>query len=289
LLDEHFRTFAVDEPFENAKYPSSGEKASMITSTQVQTSVAQPHLRERRRTGQSFVVLGGGLAGLATGRELLKKGCQVTLIEKSSEVGGLARTFERDGFRFDIGGHRFHSNNPSIIQWLKELMKSDLLVVPRISHIYLNNQFVDYPIQIPGALSIFSPFKAAQMVISYLTAKVTENKRQDISFEDWVLKRYGKAFYEVFFQPYTEKVWDIPCEQLSATWASQRIGIPSMWRAVKHAINPPKNTPATAISEFYYPRAGFGMISDALHREIIEMGGTIYTSTSLTCCSPIPE
>jgi protoporphyrinogen oxidase len=261
----------------------------MITSTPLQTLVEQPHLKERRRTGQSFVVLGGGLAGLATARELLKKGCQVTVIEKSSEVGGLARTFERDGFRFDIGGHRFHSNNSSIIQWLKELMKSDLLVVPRISHIYLNSQFVNYPIQFPGALSIFSPFKAVQMVISYLTAKITENKRQEISFEDWVVKRYGKALYEVFFLPYTEKVWGIPCEQLSATWASQRIGIPSMWRAIKHAISPPKNTPQTAISEFYYPRAGFGMIPEALHREIIEMGGTIYTSTSLTCCSPISE
>ena len=238
------------------------------------------------RTGQNFVILGGGIAGLAAARELLKRGCFVTIIEKGSEVGGLARTFEQDGFRFDIGGHRFHSNNPTVVQWLKDLLKSDLLVVPRTSHIYLNGQFVSYPIQFPGALSIFSPLQAAQMVISYLTAKVTESHRQDISFEDWVIKRYGKALYEVFFKPYTEKVWGIPCDQLSATWASQRIGIPSMWRAIKHAIAPPKNAPATAISEFYYPRSGFGMIPEALKREIVAMGGIVYTSTSLSCCTP---
>jgi len=243
-------------------------------------------LKSKAGAKQNFVVLGGGIAGLAASRELLKRGCNVTLIEKGSEVGGLARTFEHDGFRFDIGGHRFHSNNPLVVQWLQKLLKSDLLVVPRTSHIYLNNQFVSYPIQFPEALSIFSPLVAAQMVTSYLAAKITERKRQDTSFEDWVIKRYGKALYEVFFKPYTEKVWGIPCDQLSATWAAQRIGIPSMSRAIKQAIAPPKQALATAISEFYYPRAGFGMIPEALKREIVEMGGIIYTNTSISCCTP---
>lgn len=237
--------------------------------------------------GQRFVVLGGGLAGLATARELLTRGHSVTLIEKGSEVGGLARTFEQDGFRFDIGGHRFHSNNPTVVQWLKDLLKTDLLTVPRHSHIYLNQRFVNYPIQFPGALAIFSPAKAAHMVASYLSAKVTERNRQDVSFEDWVIKRYGRALYEVFFQPYTEKVWGIACEELAATWASQRIGLPSMWEMLKHAIAPAKNTPATAISEFYYPRRGFGMIPAALEREILDMGGMIHTSAKLLACEPI--
>ncbi len=258
----------------------------MVTSKYLGQSLNPLELNSRKIAKQNFVVLGGGIAGLATARELLKRGCNVTLIEKGSEVGGLARTFERDGFRFDIGGHRFHSNNPSVVQWLKELLKSDLLVVPRTSHIYLNGRFVDYPIKFPGALSIFSPLVAAQMVVSYLAAKITERKRQDTSFEDWVIKRYGKALYEVFFKPYTEKVWGIACNQLSATWAAQRISIPSMGRAIRHAIAPPKQAPATAISEFYYPRAGFSMIPEALKREILEMGGVIYTSTSLSCCTP---
>jgi protoporphyrinogen oxidase len=238
---------------------------------------------------QHFVVLGGGLAGLVAARELLRKGCRVTLIEKNVEVGGLARTFEQDGFRFDIGGHRFHSNNPSVVQWLKDLLKTDLLVVPRFSHIYLNNKFVDYPIQFPDALSVFSPLKAMQMVVSYLSAKVTERGRQDISFEDWVVKRYGKALYRTFFQPYTEKVWGIACDQLAASWASQRIGIPSLLRVIKQAIQPTKDTPATAISQFYYPRAGFGMIPQALEKEILQMGGILHTSTTLLECVPLEQ
>ncbi|MBW4523142.1 MAG: FAD-dependent oxidoreductase [Scytolyngbya sp. HA4215-MV1] len=238
-------------------------------------------------TQQHFVVLGGGLAGLVAARELLRKGCRVTLIEKNAEVGGLARTFEQDGFRFDIGGHRFHSNNPSVVQWLKDLLKTDLLVVPRISHIYLNKKFVDYPIQFPDALSVFSPFKAMQMVVSYLSAKVTERGRQDISFEDWVVKRYGKALYRTFFQPYTEKVWGIACDQLAASWASQRIGIPSLLRVIKQAVQPTKDTPATAISQFYYPRAGFGMIPQALEKEILQTGGILHTSTTLLECVPL--
>ncbi|HEY9895668.1 MAG TPA: FAD-dependent oxidoreductase [Candidatus Sericytochromatia bacterium] len=240
----------------------------------------------RTDSSQHFVILGGGIAGLATAYELLTRGCHVTLVEKGLEVGGLARTFEQEGFRFDIGGHRFHSNNPTVVQWLKDLLKDDLLTVPRISHIYLGEKFVNYPIQFPGALSVFSPFKAVQMVTSYLIAKLTERSRQDCSFEDWVIKRYGRALYKVFFKPYTEKVWGISCNQLSSTWASQRIGVPSLWRTIKHAIAPPKNAPATAISEFYYPRAGFGMITEALKAKIVAMGGVIHTSTSLSQLVP---
>lgn len=235
---------------------------------------------------QHIIILGGGIAGLTTAQVLLQRNCQVTLIEKAPEVGGLARTLDYDGFRFDLGGHRFHSNNPSVVQWLKDLLGDDLLVVPRISHIYLNQRFVDYPIQLPKALSIFSPLKALNMGLSYLGAKVTERTRPDESFEDWVVKRYGRALYEVFFQPYTEKVWGIPCNQLSAQWAAQRIGIPSMLRMVQHALAPAKNTPATAISEFYYPRNGFGDICQALRREILAMGGVIHTGTTLLTCTP---
>ncbi|HEY9623207.1 MAG TPA: FAD-dependent oxidoreductase [Crinalium sp.] len=250
-------------------------------------NVLETPCKTSESSSQHFVILGGGIAGLTTAYELLKRGHSVVVIEKGSEVGGLARTFERDGFRFDIGGHRFHSNNPLVVQWLQNLLKTDLLVVPRISHIYLNDQFVDYPIQLPKALSIFSPLKAAEMAISYLVAKFTERRRLDISFEDWVIRRYGKALYEVFFKPYTEKVWGIPCDQLSATWASQRIGIPSFWRMLKQAIAPSKDTPATAISEFYYPRLGFGMICETLQQEILAMGGVIHTSTSLVSCHPV--
>jgi len=228
-----------------------------------------------------FMVLGGGIAGLATARELLKRGQGVTLIEKGAVVGGLARTFERDGFRFDIGGHRFHSNNPSVVQWVKTLLKSDLLTVPRVSRIHLEGKFVDYPLQFPQSLSVFSPPRAVQMGTSYLLAKLSRNGHEDVSFEDWVVRRFGRAIYDVFFEPYTKKVWGIPCHELSAQWASQRIGIPSMWSAVKEVIKPSKNNLATTVTEFYYPRQGFGMIPAAMERDILAQGGTIETQTVL--------
>ena len=229
---------------------------------------------------QNFVVLGGGVAGLAAARALVKRGQHVTLVEKGETVGGLARTFEQDGFRFDLGGHRFHSNNPSVVQWVKDLLKSDLLTVPRISHIHLEGKYVDYPLQFPQSLSIFSPPRAIQMGSSYLAAKFKRNGQDDVSFEDWVVKRFGRAMYSVFFEPYTQKVWGIPCNELSAQWASQRIGIPSMGRALWELIKPSGNNLSTTITEFYYPRYGFGMIPAAMERDILAHGGTIHTSTT---------
>lgn len=238
------------------------------------------------RAREHYVVLGAGVAGLAAARELLNRNCRVTVIEKDRHEGGLARTVERDGFRFDIGGHRFHSNNEAIVSWLKELLRKDLLVAPRKSHIYFDGQFVKYPLELPGALSIFSPVKAAEMLASFMIAQVCERNRQDISFEDWLVKRYGRSLYDAFFRPYTEKVWGMPCTELSAAWASQRIGIPDMWHAIKEAISPPKDVRVTAISQFYYPRRGFGMFPEALSNEILRMGGTIHTETTLLRCAP---
>ena len=129
---------------------------------------------------EHIIILGAGVAGLATGLELLRRGRKVTIVERAREVGGLARTFVKQTpageFRFDVGGHRFHSHKPEIIGWVKDLMGADLLHVPRISRIYLSNdskatgKFVDYPLQFPGALSIFPPVQAARILSSYAAA-----------------------------------------------------------------------------------------------------------------------
>lgn len=237
---------------------------------------------------QDFIILGGGIAGLASAYELLKRGQRVTLIEKGNEVGGLARTVIRDGFRFDLGGHRFHSNNPAVIGWLKELLPEELQTVQRVSHIYLNGRFIDYPLTFPGALTAFPLPEAAHMAASYLASRLTAWTKADESFEDWVVKRFGRAMYRAFFQPYTEKVWGIPCHQLSAEWAAQRIGLPSPWQALKQAILPAAwlPTPATAVSHFYYPRHGFGAIAQALKREIEQLGGHLYTGAAATTLLP---
>lgn len=228
-----------------------------------------------------YIILGGGIAGLTAGLELLKRNVEVVILEKNLQVGGLARTMEVDGFRFDLGGHRFHSNNPQVVAWLKTLLGEDLLQVARSSRIFIGGKFVDYPIQMPGALGIFPAAQALHMGVSYLQAALTTARGDDVSFEDWVVRRFGEKVYDAFFRPYTEKVWGIPCDQLSADWAVTRIGIPSLWQALKRSIIPYKAPPATAISQFYYPRFGFGTISDRIAGLILDQGGQIYTDTEL--------
>lgn len=234
-------------------------------------------------------ILGAGIAGLATAYELGQRGQKVFVIEKESEVGGLARTFVREGFRFDIGGHRFHSHNPAVVRWVQKLLGDDLLTVPRQSRIYLNGRFANYPIEFPNALMLFPLHRSVHMVGSYLTAQLHRNGRSDYSFEEWVTHRFGRAMYQVFFQPYTEKVWGIPCHQLSADWAAQRIGLPTLWQAFKNALLPPRQTPATAISQFYYPRFGFGQISQALATAIHHQNSTIFTNAQITSIAPIDK
>ncbi len=222
---------------------------------------------------QRYIVLGGGVAGLATARELVRRGHDVVVLEKGMEVGGLARTLVYDGFRFDIGGHRFHSNNPDVVNWVKELLGDELLTVPRFSHIRMNGRYIDYPLQFPNALSSFPPLTAVKVILSYLATKVRPRKEHELSFEDWVVARFGWELYKVYFQPYTQKVWGIPTSQLSAEWAAARIGIPSLLAAAYRMFFPGKgaNRPKTIIDEFYYPRAGFGMVTDQL-TNVIENG-----------------
>jgi protoporphyrinogen oxidase len=251
--------------------------------------ISQPH--------EQIVILGGGVAGLATGLELARRGRQVTVLEKGREVGGLARTFVKETgvgqFRFDIGGHRFHSHKPEIIGWVQDLLGSDLLRVPRISRIYLpqggGGKFVDYPLQFPGALSIFSPAQAVRILSSYAAAATQRRlngRSPDVSFEDWVVRRFGRALYEVYFEPYTEKVWGIPCNELSADWAAQRISLPSLTEAIKRALFPGSAPPATIISHFWYPRQGFGMIPDRMRSAIERLGGQVRTSANVSAIVP---
>lgn len=249
------------------------------------------------KSDEQIVILGGGVAGLATGLELARRGHQVTVLEQGREVGGLARTFVKQtpagAFRFDIGGHRFHSHKPEIIGWVQELMGRDLLHVPRISRIYLprnsRGKFVDYPLQFPGALSIFPPLQAARILSSYAAAALRhklDGQTPDVSFEDWVVRRFGRELYEVYFEPYTEKVWGVPCTELSADWAAQRINLPSLTEAVKRAIFPGATPPATIISHFWYPRQGFGMIPDRMRQEIERLGSRVLTGASVRAILP---
>ena len=212
-----------------------------------------------------FVVLGGGLAGLTFALEAARRGRPVAVLESDSQVGGLSRTQVRGDYRFDLGGHRFHSPYPHLTTWVRDLMGDDLLDVVRHSHIQLDGRYVDYPLQFPNVLTALSPPKAVQVLASYLKASLRRNAGQpDVTFEDWVSHRFGQALYDIYFRPYTEKVWGLACAELSADWASQRIKLPSLTAAVKGSFSSGANRPATLISRFLYPPLGIGMIPDRL-------------------------
>lgn len=225
------------------------------------------------------VILGGGLSGLVCALELQRRGVSVSIVEQAAIPGGLARTLEHEGHRFDLGGHRFHSNNPDVVAWLEYLLPDDLLVVQRQSRIRLAGDFVDYPLQLPGALSAFPLHHSFRMATSYLAARATNGPGADVTFEDWVVRRFGRALYEAFFRPYTEKVWGLPCHEISADWASQRIGLPSLGRALRQVLLPREERLPTSATEFLYPRRGFGMIADAVVAELVSGGARLLTST----------
>ena len=228
-----------------------------------------------------FVVLGGGIAGLTIAREIARAGRSVTVVERGNTVGGLARTFRREGYSFDLGGHRFHSNNPDVVAWLKQLMGDDLLQVRRLSRIHLQGRFIDYPIRLAQATRAFGTVKAMRGAASYLGALAAFHRQDAVTFEDWVTRRFGRVLYEIYFKPYTEKVWGIRCDELSADWAAQRISVPNLWETVFAALFPPNTPPPTAVRQFYYPRLGYGTISDRLAEDVTAMGQSILTATSL--------
>jgi protoporphyrinogen oxidase len=228
-----------------------------------------------------FVVLGGGVAGLTIAREIARAGRSVVVVERGATVGGLARTFRRDGFSFDLGGHRFHSNNPDVVNWLKELMGGDLLQVDRRSRIHLRGRFIDYPIRLTQATRAFGAAPAVRGALSYLGALTTNHRQDAVTFEDWVTRRFGRVLYEIYFKPYTEKVWGIRCDELSADWAAQRISVPSLARTLRDAVFPPRNPAPTAVRQFYYPRLGYGTIPDRLADSIVAQRQEVLTSTSL--------
>ena len=220
-----------------------------------------------------FVILGGGIAGLTFARQATRGGKRVVVLESADRVGGLSRTFDFEGYRFDIGGHRLVSPWPQVIDWVREEVHDELVQVARRSHIFLNGRYIDYPLQVPNALFAFPPLKALEVLASYLGASLRSRiGRADASFEDWVVRRFGRSLYEIYFRPYTEKVWGTSCGELASEFAVQRIKVPSLAAAVRGSLFHGTAPAGSLVSQFYYPAQGFGTITDRL-AESVQAGG----------------
>ncbi|MEO9028734.1 MAG: NAD(P)/FAD-dependent oxidoreductase [Ktedonobacteraceae bacterium] len=224
------------------------------------------------------VIMGAGPAGLTAAYELaVHKQVGVTVLEKDPHyVGGISRTVEHDGYRFDIGGHRFFSKSTEVEDLWTEIMGDDLLVRPRLSRIIYQGKYFDYPLKAFNALFNLGPIETVRCISSYATARIAPT-RDPKNLEDWVTNQFGKRLFSIFFKTYTEKVWGISTKELSADWAAQRIKGLSLFSAIKSAILPQKNKKGgevikTLIDEFRYPRRGPGELWERTAKVIGQRG-----------------
>ncbi|HZT67424.1 MAG TPA: NAD(P)/FAD-dependent oxidoreductase [Acidimicrobiales bacterium] len=230
------------------------------------------------------VIVGAGPAGLTAAYQLAKKGVRSTVLEADSTVGGISRTVERDGWRFDIGGHRFFTKvRPVEDLWHEILPDDEFLLRPRLSRIYYNGKFFDYPLRAFNALAGLGVVEAFLCVMSYLWVRVRPPRDQD-TFEGWTAARFGWRLYRTFFKTYTEKVWGVPASEIRADWAAQRIKNLSLWKAVVNSLLPRRNqTDITSlIEEFQYPKHGPGMMWERAAEHVSAAGSEVRLSTRVT-------
>ena len=234
---------------------------------------------------RSVVVIGAGPAGLTAAYELMKRGAasEVTILEADRVVGGISQTVVRDGWRFDIGGHRFFTKVTAVDELWDEILDPETMMErPRQSRLLYRGKFYDYPLRPMNVLRNLGPVEAVRCVGSYLWVRIHPPKNRD-TLEGFMAARFGWRLYRHFFKTYTEKVWGVPASELSADWGAQRVKDLSLWRAVLEAVKPKKlrrsrdkSTAVTSlIEEFKYPKYGPGQMWEVAARKVTAAGATL--------------
>lgn len=236
---------------------------------------------------KKIAIIGAGPAGLTAAYLLGKANQDVTVFEKDPQyVGGISRTETYKGYSFDIGGHRFFSKSKEVEDFWTEILSDEMLERPRSSRIYYNHKFFAYPLAAFEALRKLGIIQSTLCVLSYLKAKAFPIKDPK-NFEDWVTNQFGKRLFNIFFKTYTEKVWGIPCNEISADWAAQRIKGLSLSSAIWNAVFKPKASGGkdkvikTLIDSFRYPKKGPGMMWERCVEKSKALGVKIEMNTGV--------
>lgn len=230
------------------------------------------------------IIIGGGPAGLTAAYELAKHGLLSVVLEKGDRVGGISRTETYKNYRFDIGGHRFFTKVTQVEEIWKEILANDFIQVPRLSRIYYDGKFYDYPLSLFKTLMNLGPIRSFLILISYLKAKIRKKLDPNFkpeTFEEWAIDCFGEKLYLIFFKTYTEKVWGIPCNQIRADWAAQRIQNMSLKRAVIDALFGGNQKAKSLIKKFDYPRLGPGMMWERCQEILEEKGSQVHLQTKV--------
>ena len=213
------------------------------------------------RNTSKVICIGAGPAGLTAGRHLAGQGVDVIVLERDPlHVGGISRTEQYKGFRFDVGGHRFFSKSSEIEALWDDILGDQLITRLRKSRIFYNGKLFDYPLRAVDALSKLGFLESFLCMASYGRSRLfpVPDPR---TFEQWVTNQFGHRLFSIFFKTYTEKVWGMKCKEISADWAAQRIKGLSLGTAGRAALTPKRltrrqNTAKTLIESFRYPRLG---------------------------------
>src|ERR1700733_6387696 len=230
------------------------------------------------------VIAGAGPGGLTAAYELTKRGEHPVVLEADEVVGGISRTVLRDGWRFDLGGHRFFTKVDEVEKlWHEILPEGDFLIRPRMSRIFYEGKYYDYPLKATNALRNLGLWEAMLCGFSYIWARIRP-PRDESNYEDWLVARFGWRLYRTFFKTYTEKVWGVKVSEMPSDWAAQRIKNLDLRKAVINAILPKRNQTeiTTLIEEFQYPKYGPGMMWEVCAEKVEAAGGTVRMNSRVT-------
>lgn len=231
-----------------------------------------------------IVIIGAGPAGLAAAYRLAKDGQDVLVLEKEDYVGGLCHTVDYQGYKFDFGGHRFFTKDKEVQKFWQDIIGDDFLRRPRLSRIYYQKKFFAYPIKLIDALSKLGLVESFMIALSLFWVRIKRiwKDKPEITFEDWVVNRFGQRLFNHFFKSYTEKLWGISVKEVGADWAAQRIKDLSILQLLKSILFKSKEGQIkTLIEEFEYPKYGPGMLFNRVADKIKEAGGKIQLNTRL--------